>query len=255
MTEHYKRQVRITDNFTQVPHGLWTADISWGAKCLLGWLHSHDRQYLASLSNQRIRRELGCSGIVSKWFDELVEAGFITVQKMGQRQQVTILASPWEALAGRKCHRSENGQDDGEPIQPVKKRSVTGQKMTTNRSKNDHIEYQGEHQLEHHTRADDNFDAFWTAYPRSEGKQSARKAWSRLSADDRASALEAIAQHVANWTITKTERRFIPHESSWLNGRRWEDELRHPIEDMSLTKRVVRFALDADKLATTKEHA
>jgi hypothetical protein len=68
------------------------------------------------------------------------------------------------------------------------------------------------------------FDRFWQAYPRSEGKKAARRRWDRMTGHEREAALAAIAVHVDYWRETSTERQFIPHASTWLNGRRWEDE-------------------------------
>jgi hypothetical protein len=72
------------------------------------------------------------------------------------------------------------------------------------------------------------FDRFWQAYPRRIGKGSALKAWNRLNPDvDLFEAMIAAIgwqQHQDAWT--KDGGAFIPHPSTWLNARRWEDE--HP---------------------------
>jgi hypothetical protein len=74
----------------------------------------------------------------------------------------------------------------------------------------------------------DLFDRFWQAYPRRIGKGSALKAWNRLNPDvDLFEAMIAAIgwqQHQDAWT--KDGGAFIPHPSTWLNARRWEDE--HP---------------------------
>jgi len=65
------------------------------------------------------------------------------------------------------------------------------------------------------------FDLFWSAYPRREGKGRAEKAWVkavRLASPD--NIVEAV--HATKWA---EEKQFIPLPASWLNDRRWEDEL------------------------------
>ena len=71
------------------------------------------------------------------------------------------------------------------------------------------------------------FDEFWQAYPRHVAKQDAAKAFAKLRADDallrRILASLDIAKSSPDWL--KDGGRFIPHASTWLNGKRWEDEL------------------------------
>lgn len=67
------------------------------------------------------------------------------------------------------------------------------------------------------------FDEFWEQYPRKVAKQDALKAWKKLKADETADALEALPGHLRKWA--KMESKFIPHPASWLNGRRWEDNV------------------------------
>ena len=65
------------------------------------------------------------------------------------------------------------------------------------------------------------FDLFWSAYPRREGKGRAEKAWTkavRLASPER--IVDAV--HATKWA---DEKQFIPLPASWLNDRRWEDEL------------------------------
>jgi hypothetical protein len=68
------------------------------------------------------------------------------------------------------------------------------------------------------------FEKFWTAYPRKEGKQKARSAFEKVtvSLDVLLIALEAQKKS-SQWT--KDNGQFIPHAATWLNGKRWEDQL------------------------------
>lgn len=79
------------------------------------------------------------------------------------------------------------------------------------------------------------FIGFWYRYPKKVGKLEAQRAWARLSRDDREAAAAALPAHVAHWQLSGTEKRFIPHPATWLNGRRWEDELQdldEPLQDL-----------------------
>jgi hypothetical protein len=74
------------------------------------------------------------------------------------------------------------------------------------------------------TLPDHEFDTFWTAYPRRNGKRLGRSItetrWRRLSADDRAAALVGVVHYAAacdsGMTLAKDPER-------WLRGRCWED--------------------------------
>lgn len=70
------------------------------------------------------------------------------------------------------------------------------------------------------------FDRFWAAYPRKEAKKDARKVWDKLRPDPAlvARILDAVERRKRSDDWLREGGRFIPHPSTWLNGRRWEDE-------------------------------
>jgi hypothetical protein len=68
------------------------------------------------------------------------------------------------------------------------------------------------------------FDAFWSAYPRKVGKPSAVKAWKKVKPADHAAVAAGVTRWAAYWVAGQTSVEHIPHPSTWLNDRRWEDE-------------------------------
>ena len=70
------------------------------------------------------------------------------------------------------------------------------------------------------------FEGFWKFYPRGEGRQAAVRAWDRLRPDDQ--TVDRIAAALVTQKQTDEWRRGIgiPHASTYLNQRRWEDEQR-----------------------------
>ena len=74
------------------------------------------------------------------------------------------------------------------------------------------------------------FDRFWALYPRKVGKSAAEKAWAKIKVT--ADLFDLMAKALAAWAVstdwTKDGGQFIPHASTWLNGKRWEDELPQP---------------------------
>lgn len=76
-----------------------------------------------------------------------------------------------------------------------------------------------------HRGATVTFTEFYASYPRKVARRDAEKAWAKLSPDERAKALQALPQHIRYWDVRGTEKEFIPHPATWLNGARFEDEL------------------------------
>jgi len=67
------------------------------------------------------------------------------------------------------------------------------------------------------------FDLFWSAYPRKTAKGNAENSWKKIKPDQKlvADIIAAIAKQKQNWTDPK----FIPHPATWLNGKRWLDDI------------------------------
>lgn len=69
------------------------------------------------------------------------------------------------------------------------------------------------------------FARFWSAYPRRVGKPAAARAFARHDPSEEllAAMLAAIDRQRKSDQWTKDGGEFIPHPSTWLNQRRWED--------------------------------
>lgn len=70
------------------------------------------------------------------------------------------------------------------------------------------------------------FNRFWACYPRKVNKQAARRAWEKLKPDLLlcSQMSQALKRQMASEEWQRDGGRYIPHPSTWLNGRRWEDE-------------------------------
>ena len=69
----------------------------------------------------------------------------------------------------------------------------------------------------------EDFEQFWSAYPRRQKKVDALKAWVQKMPDI------ATVLHALSWQVTQAQWRkddgaFIPLPASWLRSERWEDE-------------------------------
>lgn len=68
------------------------------------------------------------------------------------------------------------------------------------------------------------FAEFWDAYPKKVGKGAAEKAWAKCRPDLTA-VLAAVGFQSASEQWRKDGGQFIPNPATWLNQRRWEDEV------------------------------
>ena len=78
--------------------------------------------------------------------------------------------------------------------------------------------------------ADDGFAEFWEQYPKKVAKPAAKKAWRKIKPSNRplADLMAGLARQKASADWQKDCGQFIPHPATWLNARRWEDELPQP---------------------------
>lgn len=74
------------------------------------------------------------------------------------------------------------------------------------------------------------FEKFWDIYPKKRGKDTANKVWDKLKGD--ADLYYEICNAVIAWSETedwqKNDGQFIPHASTFLNQKRWQDEIPPP---------------------------
>lgn len=71
------------------------------------------------------------------------------------------------------------------------------------------------------------FSAFWSAYPKKKGKQDAEKAFSKLKPDEELlnKILTTLEEQKKTEEWQKADGQFIPYPATYLNGKRWEDEI------------------------------
>lgn len=79
------------------------------------------------------------------------------------------------------------------------------------------------------------FEEFWKVYPNKKAKVVAKKAWSKITDIDTIFTviMSALDAHKKTEQWTKNSGKFIPHPATWLNQRRWEDELETDINSNS----------------------
>jgi len=74
------------------------------------------------------------------------------------------------------------------------------------------------------------FELWYSEYPRKEAKQDAIKAWIKLqkSMPELSVMVDKLKKQIQVHKWTKENMRFIPLPASYLNGKRWEDQISEP---------------------------
>ncbi|OZE92470.1 hypothetical protein CH298_02745 [Rhodococcoides fascians] len=74
------------------------------------------------------------------------------------------------------------------------------------------------------SREPDRFDEFWSLYPKKAGRIDALKAFAKAVKSTDVDLIIAGVQRFAQDPNLPTDKQYIPHPSTWLNGGRWDDE-------------------------------
>jgi len=81
------------------------------------------------------------------------------------------------------------------------------------------------------TDSNDQFDRFWERYPNKVAKQDALKAWKKIRMNGE--LFKEIMSGLDRWLASdewyRDNGRFIPHPATWLNGQRWNDEVKRHV--------------------------
>ena len=81
-----------------------------------------------------------------------------------------------------------------------------------------------------------NFDDFWKLYPRKVAKVVAVRSWKRLTKKEVNKIEEVLPKQLKAWD--KKEIQFIPHAGTWLNQKRFDDEIEEEKQVMSVEDRI-----------------
>lgn len=159
---------------------------------------------------------------VHDWLCELHDTGHILLYEVDEEPLFEVLNfSKHQAASYRTGEPKHPGPDDPKAIHATctTDRAVCTPRRALREGKG---KEENVHSGTTSTKPDPLFDEFWTTYPNKVNKQKARTSWNRLTDADKAAALRALPDHIGTWK----DPNFIPHPTTWLNGRRWEDEIK-----------------------------
>ena len=148
---------------------------------------------------------------ISTWIGNLKDAGHITVE-MNYKEGSKHILNRYIRILGEGIQ--ENLTTPTRKLEhPIQENFVDN--STVNNTKNITTNNIGD------------FDSFWTFYPRKAGKEAARKAWAKLRPDEHIMQLilDNVRERVEKGEWRKDNQSYILHASTYLNQKRWEDEV------------------------------
>jgi len=76
------------------------------------------------------------------------------------------------------------------------------------------------------------FNLFWSLYPKKQSKEAARKSFAKVYKELPLDSLQNILEaNKRSESWTKSNGQYIPMASTWLNNKRWTDELQKSSSD------------------------
>ena len=147
------------------------------------------------------------------------------------------------------CFELQNDRLVNKRLSEIRNRQVKthiarekGAEKSREKLKNHQSDHQSGHQTDHQGKNQNQnqnhiktFVQFWQAYPKKKAKADAIKAWNKISHQNGLveQILSAVRVQSQSEDWIKEKGKYIPLPASWLNGKRWEDELVTPLNKKS----------------------
>jgi len=172
--------------------------------------------------------------VIERSLTELIDEEVLTIEGdvlMQRRMVKDGILSQIRANAGSKGGKIAQSKSVAGSFAKAKSKAKPKAKEQAN------TEYEYEDEIEDETEVkgtkkrmtydDPGFQAFWSAYPKKQAKVSALKAFEKINPDRvlLSQMIGAIEERRNTEQWQKDSGQFIPNPATWLNNRRWEDEL------------------------------
>ena len=176
--------------------------------------------YTEDMLSTICRRPLQIIRLALQTFEKLemiaIENGIINIVNWEKHQNIERLQQIREQTRTRVARFREKQRLLSEPV-TLRNAEVTQQNK--NKNKNIYMLKNG-------------FNLFWERYPKKLAKRDAEKAFAKINPDEKLFnlILEKLELYKQSEAWQKDGGQFIPYPATWLNGRRWEDEITPAIQ-------------------------
>lgn len=199
-----------------------------GALRLWMYLHAVYTHRTADLSRSDMASLMDVTvETIDRWLKSLVDEGCLIVTKQRSANNAW-LPNEYELCMVQGSHMDMGRYPDKIPLPPPKK---APQRTNRSRARQSGVIYRDSTstvlEVKHTTHP--YFHEWYHLYRRKAKKQAALKAWDKLGleTDDalRELVMQGTRRYLEYWKAHATDMRYIPHPSTWLNNRQWEDDV------------------------------
>lgn len=172
---------------------------------------------------------------IKKWIDELSHNQLILIYK-AENEELYGQFNKWEDHQGRKRARhSKHPSPFDNKSKKVSNLNENDGQLTASDSKIPREARSEKREARNENAKKNCFDLFYKSYPKKKGKDEALKAWLKLKPSEDLikkimNSLEAQKQQ-PDWS--KESGQYIPHPATWLNRKRWEDEIKVSVSSVN----------------------
>ncbi len=206
---------------------VWECDVEPDARFLLMAMADHADENGGSIfpSIGRLSRKTGFhERKVQRLLARLRRRGFLVVTRPAAGHRPTEYRIAFDPPRGDTTCRGDTGVGATELCHPTPDIAVSPQGRQSFVTQNHQVTVR--EPSERRSTSSDDFDRFWTAYPKKAGKLDAQRAWgsttrARPAIDE---VLAAVERQKASAAWQRDGGQFIPHPATWLRAGRWDDE-------------------------------
>lgn len=219
---------------TSAARGLWID--------LLCLMHKNDRRGHLEIvgqpaSHAQIARMTGRTpDEVASQLQELINAGvpsaldhgILFSRRMVRDEGIRQVRSR-AGSEGGKAKAAKSGKTSGEHASKTLANDVANSWQNSGSGSGSEYEQENDAQEDGGAGGRNGFESFWEAYPRHRRvkKVQAQRSWDKIAPDLdlQCLILDALERYKRTEQWLKEDGKYVPHPTSWLNARRWEDEI------------------------------
>jgi hypothetical protein len=217
---------KVETNFTQVSNNpLNDKRLSWKAKGVFAYLYSKPDSWDFSSARMKNDSKDGRDALLSG-LKELEEVGYLIRKKLPSGRVEYIL--DYNPVPENPIQASEPV-----PENPTVGKSHSGKSRPVSNTELNSNTEEIKNTESDPVYKDSRFIVFWNLYPKKTGKGDAWKSWLKLkmTASLSEQILESVRQHIQCRQWKSDDGRYIPNPSTFLNQRRFDDEVEQGAPD------------------------
>ena len=209
----------LKDNFSNIPNSVIQCDdLSDGDFRLLIYLYSLPDDW--KIFQENLGKKFNCNREnINKKIRRLKKAGYLEVSKNNNNEYVYKLLNKNVSVNNTSINDTliidTSINDTHTNNLYIQKNNITN---TYNNKEKNIIK--------------ENFEIFWKEYPKKQAKAKTKQWFEKNKPDEELmnKILESLSLFKKTSQWTKDNGQFIPLPTTWLNGKRWEDEIQEEVE-------------------------